>query len=445
MKKFTYDDFFTSGWSFNDTQMDLQSRYQMVNIGLVLSSVALLYGIAGNIIRDISGLIPLEVFLIFMNIILFFILRKYRGLFEQVAFILTAQFSFLFIFLVYISEPTALKHIWLFTYPIILLYFQNARNSFYWLSIIIILLVVAPLQAFIEVKYSLYQVTYITFVLIILSIIIHFYQLKMDQAKNLILKQQDMLQKFNVELADQLEELKAKDKLLTTQSKQAVMGEMISMIAHQWRQPLSTITLQISNYQIRQLMNQTQQDKEINKTLNEISDTIMYLSETVDDFQTYFRPNKEVSNIDATKLVQQAINFLAPRAREVGVEIVLEIKNNISIDTYINEVVQVILNILNNAIDALIEVKRENPKINIVLENDKNSIKISIKDNADGIDIKNIDKLFEPYFSTKGKNGTGLGLYMSQMIMQKQFNNEIEVKTSKKGSIFSFRLPKSIL
>lgn len=445
MKKFTYDDFFTSGWSFNDTQMDLQSRYQMVNIGLVLSSVALLYGIAGNIIRDISGLIPLEVFLIFMNIILFFILRKYRGLFEQVAFILTAQFSFLFIFLVYISEPTALKHIWLFTYPIILLYFQNARNSFYWLSIIIILLVVAPLQAFIEVKYSLYQVTYIAFVLITLSIIIHFYQLKMDQAKNLILKQQDMLQKFNVELADQLEELKAKDKLLTTQSKQAVMGEMISMIAHQWRQPLSTITLQISNYQIRQLMNQTQQDKEINKTLNEISDTIMYLSETVDDFQTYFRPNKEVSNIDATKLVQQAINFLAPRAREVGVEILLEIKSNISIDTYINEVVQVILNILNNAIDALIEVKRENPKINIVLENDKNSIKISIKDNADGIDIKNIDKLFEPYFSTKGKNGTGLGLYMSQMIMQKQFNNEIEVKTSKKGSIFSFRLPKSIL
>ncbi len=445
MKKFTYDNFFTSGWSFNDTQMDLQSRYQMVNIGLVLSSVALLYGIAGNIIRDISGLIPLEVFLIFTNLILFFILRKYRDSFEQVAFILTAQFSFLFIFLVYISEPSALKHIWLFTYPIILLYFHSRQNSFYWLTGMLAALIIAPLQAFVEVKYSLYQVTYIAFVLITLSIIIHFYQIKMDQAKNLILKQQEMLQKFNIELARQLEELKAKDKLLTTQSKQAVMGEMISMIAHQWRQPLSTITLQISNYQIKQLMSETQLDKEINQTLNEISDTIMYLSETVDDFQTYFRPNKKVSNIDATKLVQQAINLLAPRVREVGVEIVLETKINISINTYINEVVQVILNILNNAIDALIEAKIKNPHINIVLENEKDTIKISIQDNADGIDIKNIDKLFEPYFSTKGKNGTGLGLYMSQMIMQKQFDNVIEVQTSNNGSTFSFRLPKSIV
>ncbi|WP_321779116.1 HAMP domain-containing sensor histidine kinase [Sulfurimonas sp.] len=444
MKRFNYDDFFTSGWNFNDNQRDMQSRYQMVNIGLVLSSVALAYGIVGNLIRDISGLIPLEMFLIFMNLMLFFILRKYRGLFEEVAFVLTAQFSFLFLFLVYISEPSALKHIWLFTYPIILLYFQNTKNSIYWLSGIIILLVIAPLQGFVEVEYSLYQVTYISFVLIILSIIVHFYQIKMDQAKKLILKQQDMLRRFNLELADQLEELKAKDKLLTAQSKQAVMGEMISMIAHQWRQPLSTITLQISKYQIKQLINGDSQDKEVDKTLSEISDTIMYLSETVDDFQTYFRPNKEVCSIDVAQLLQKAINFSTLRTKEIGVEILLENINEISIDTYVNEVVQVVLNILNNAIDALIEAKRKTPQISIVVQDERYSVKISIKDNANGIDIKNIDKLFEPYFSTKGKNGTGLGLYMSQMIMQKQFDSDIEVKTSSRGSVFSFRLPKTI-
>ncbi|WP_324172323.1 HAMP domain-containing sensor histidine kinase [Sulfurimonas sp.] len=444
MKKLNYDDFFKSGWSFNNTQKDLQSRYQMLNIGLVLSSVALVYGIIGNVIRDISGLIFLELFLIFMNLMLFLILRKYRGLFEQVAFVLTAQFSFLFLFLIYIYEPSSLKHIWLFTYPIILLYFQNKKNSLYWLSVVTIILIIAPLQNFIEVKYSLYQVTYIAFVLIILSIIIYFYKINMDKAKKLILKQQDMLQKFNIELAGKLEELKAKDKLLTAQSKQAVMGEMISMIAHQWRQPLSTITLQISNYQIKQLMSENQQKREIDKTLIEISNTIMYLSETVDDFQTYFRPNKEILHIDVGKLIQKAINFSTPRAREVGVNIVLHNTGNISIDTHINEVVQVILSILNNAIDALIEAKVKNPKIGIVYKNEENSIKISIEDNANGIDIKYIDKLFEPYFSTKGKNGTGLGLYMSQMIMQKQFDNEIEVKSSSMGSIFSFQLPKSI-
>ena len=172
MKRFDYDDFFTSGWNFNDSQRDLKSRYQMVNIGLVLSSVALMYGIFGNLIRDISGLIPLEMFLICMNFLLFVILRLYRGLFEQVAIVLTAQFSFLFIYLIYISEPSALKHIWLFTYPIILLYFQNTKNSMYWLAIIITMLIIAPLQGFIEVKYSLYQVTYISFVLVVLSICI---------------------------------------------------------------------------------------------------------------------------------------------------------------------------------------------------------------------------------------------------------------------------------
>ncbi|NOR58002.1 MAG: two-component sensor histidine kinase, partial [Sulfurimonas sp.] len=229
------DNFFTSGWVFDEYKNDLKSRYQMVNIGLLLSSISLLYGIAGNILRDTSGLIPIELFLICVNVGLFFVLRIYKKSFETVALIMTAQFTFLFLFLVYISEPTALKHIWLFTYPIILLYFQKTNNGIYWLIFTISMLIVAPLQGFIEVKYSIFQVTYISFVLMVVSIIIYFYQVKMDEAKDLILQQKNMLRNFNLELEEQVKELKQKDKLLTAQSKQAVMGEMINMIAHQWR------------------------------------------------------------------------------------------------------------------------------------------------------------------------------------------------------------------
>ena len=436
--------FFTSGWLFKEHERELKSRFQMINIGLTLSSLGLSYGIIVNIIENISGLISLELSLIVVNIILFVTLRIYRESFENVSLILTAQFTFLFLFLIYVSEPSALKHIWLFTYPIVLLYFQKTKNGIYWLIFMIIMLIIIPIQSFVDVKYSFFQMTYISFVLMIVSVIIYFYQVKMDEARNLILQQQDMLRSFNVELAEQVSELKEKDQLLTTQSKQAVMGEMISMIAHQWRQPLSTITLQITNLHIKRALSKKIDEEEIDKTLREISDTIIYLSDTVDDFQTYFHPRKEVSKIEIHELIQRAINFALPRVDKSGIDIVLERIDDIIITTYINEIIQVILNILNNAIDAFYEIDIKGPKILITLKCVNKSLLISIKDNANGIDEKNVEYLFEPYFSTKGKNGTGLGLYMSQMIMQKQFGSKIDVKTSKYGSTFIIKIPINI-
>jgi len=438
------DNFFTSGWMFDESQRDLKSRYQMVNIGLLLSSCALFYGIITNILLDISRFFLLELTFLFINLILFFVLRSSRKLFESVSVIMTFQFTFLFLYLVYTSEPNDLKHIWLFTYPIILLYFQKTENGIYWLAFTATMLIIAPLQSFIDVKYSLFQVTYISFVLMIVSVIIYFYQVKMNEAKGLILNQQKMLREFNLELARQVTELKEKDQLLTTQSKQAVMGEMISMIAHQWRQPLSTITLQISNLHIKKALGNEIDGDEVDKTLTSISDTIIYLSDTVDDFQTYFHPDKEISEIAVDELIQKAINFALPLVKETGVDIAVQKDQDTVIQTYINEIVQVILNILHNAIDALNEAKTKEPKILITLHTNKQDVVVSIKDNANGIDNKDLKYLFEPYFSTKGKNGTGLGLYMSQMIMQKQFSSQIYVQTSNQGSTFRFKIPKKI-
>ena len=444
MKKQIFNNIFTSGWIFDEIERDLESRYQMFNIGLVLSSVLLIYAILGNIIKDISEPVLLELFILFVNSILFFILRIYRESFENVSLVMTAQFTFLFLFLVYISEPTAMNHIWLFTYPLILLYFQKRRNAIYWFVFTLMILLIAPIQTFIHVQYSLFQVAYISFVLMIVSVIIYLYQVKIDAAKDLILEQKDMLRKFNIELANQLKELKVRDQLLTAQSKQAVMGEMINMIAHQWRQPLSTITLQISNLHIKKALGKEIDEDEIDKTLAGISDTILYLSDTVDDFQTYFNPNKEISNIEVHELIQRAINFVQPRVKENAIEIILQKTDNEIISIYINEIIQVLLNILNNSIDALNEDNKENPKIIISLQNNQNTIVVNINDNANGIKDENLARLFEPYFSTKGKNGTGLGLYMCQMIMQKQFGTMIEVESSSQGSTFIVEIPRSV-
>jgi C4-dicarboxylate-specific signal transduction histidine kinase len=463
---FKLDGFFTSGWTFNEVECDLKNRYQMVNIAILLSAGGLIYGIIGNYIRDIQGFIPIETALLFMNFIMFFALRKTRQFFEIFAIIITLQYTFLFLFLIYNGEPNDLKHLWIFTYPIILLYFQKTIHAVYWLAFVFFMLIIAPLQNFVEINYTMYQMTYISFVLIIISVIIYFYQRKIDEARTIILEQRNMLRNFNQELEKQikdktteliklneslelkveqkLEELRSKDQILQAQSKQAVMGEMISMIAHQWRQPLSTITLQIADLQLKQLLGKERDCEDIDRALNNISDTIIYLSDTIDDFQTYFRPNREVLKIEIHELLQKALNFVKSRLSDNKIKITINKEADIYIKTYVNELVQVVLNILNNAIDAHNDVRVQNPFIVLHTKAVQDKVFIIIEDNAGGITDENFSHLFEPYFSTKDKNGTGLGLYMSQMIIQKQFGGEIDVETSKKGSVFIIKIPKNI-
>lgn len=459
------NNFFTSGWTFEDSQIDIKSKFQMINVAIALASFSIIYGIIVNFARDTLALVPIELTILLINVVLFVILRISKNSFEFVATILTAQFSFLMLLLVYVSDPVEVKHVWLYTYPIIILYFQKVKLGIIWTLFMLTVLLIAPFQGFFEVQYSFFQLSYISFVFIIVALIVYFYHYKMQEARDLILKQQHKLLSFNTELETQvnnktaeltelnelleervqnkINELKQKDKILTDQSKQAVMGEMISMIAHQWRQPLSTITLQIADLQLKKLLN-TIDDTQLDNTLSNISDTIIYLSNTIDDFQTYFHPGKESVEIEIHELLQRAINFALPRVKENGIVINLENNENIYVSTYINELIQVVLNIINNSIDALNEKKivyGEDLLVFISVRNHKHKLIITLKDNAGGIDEDNMPKLFEPYFSTKGKNGTGLGLYMSQMIIQKQFNGEIYANNYENGAMFTIEIP----
>ena len=431
------DDFFTSGWAFDENQEDIKSRYQMTNIALILSGFSFIFGIVVNTIHYDPDIRAIEATLLFINIVLFFVLRKYRNGFELVIKIITAQCTFLMLYIVYTSEIDTMKHLWIFTYPIVLLYFQKHNNGLYWTSFLIIMILIAPFQQIHEVQYSTFQAIYLGTVLSVVSIIVYFYQRKMNGANSLISKQQVTLKK-------QIDELLQKDRLLSAQSKQAVMGEMISMIAHQWRQPLSTVTLSVSNLQVRKLLGEKIDDREFDKALEDISNTVVYLSNTIDDFQTYFNPNKILSDIEVHQLIDKVINFVRPRLKNTNIYVKVDRFNNreIYIQTYINELIQVILNIVNNSIDALILSHIDNPKIILLVEEKTDTIVITVEDNAGGIKEEDLTRIFEPYFSTKGKNGTGLGLYMSQMIIQKQFNGKIDVVSSNKGTFFSVEIQK---
>jgi signal transduction histidine kinase len=432
-----FDNFFTSGIHFHESELDLKSKFQMINIALVLSSLSLIYGMFTNYIRETSSLIPLEFSLLLINIALFFLLRRRKNIFTLVSTIITFQFTFFFLFLIYTNEPSSFKHIWIFTYPIILLFLQHKKFAIYWFLLTLFLLLMAPIQSFVDVSYTPFQVSYLAVVLIIVTVIINFYQAKMQEARDMVVAQQ-------IQLKEQLQEMREKDKLLSIQSKQAVMGEMISMIAHQWRQPLSTVTLSISNLQIKTLLGEKIPQEELNKSLETINNTVVYLSETIDDFQTYFHPKKEILEVDLADLLQKSVNFVLPRLKNTKIEVEIKPFKTVTLTTYVNELIQVILNILNNAVDILVQESTQNPKIFISVINNKQDIEILIQDNASGIKEENIDKIFDPYFSTKGKNGTGLGLYMSQMIVQKQFYGHISVQSSSKGTLFNIKMQKKL-
>ncbi|QOP45503.1 ABC transporter substrate-binding protein [Sulfurimonas paralvinellae] len=301
-----------------------------------------------------------------------------------------------------------------------------------------------------KIDYSLLMKVLIGF--IIIFFIMMYYQRKLKNFNKELERQvnektkelREINESLEATVEEKVEELIQKDEILTAQSKQAVMGEMLSMIAHQWRQPLNTITLQISNIQLKEMMGQEVSKEELLDILNEISNSVVYLSNTIDDFKTYFQPDKKTTQIHMNELLEKVVHFIEPRAKRDNITITLTGEKNIEVRVYVNELIQVLLNILNNSIDAYETMQASHKEIVIFVEVRDNRVLINITDHAGGIPKDNIKKIFEPYFSTKGKNGTGLGLYMSKMIIEKQFNGLIHIVSQNDETTFTIDIPRDV-
>ncbi|MEA3521816.1 MAG: HAMP domain-containing sensor histidine kinase [Campylobacterota bacterium] len=260
--------------------------------------------------------------------------------------------------------------------------------------------------------------------------------------RELIELNQTLEDKINIRTAtlkEEVEKVKEQEKMLIAQSRLAAMGEMMSMIAHQWRQPLSTSTLMISNYKIEALLEGRESDKR-DDILDSISDTMIYLSDTIDDFQTYFKPEKKRATCELYGVMQRAYSFSKARLDTYGVSLKIDCSKTLHVETYFNELVQIIINIINNAIDAIEQVQSPKKEIHIVCKNEHHKTIIQISDSGGGAAEDVLEHMFDPYFSTKGKNGTGLGLYMAKMIVHKHIEGEISVKNIEGGACFTIRL-----
>ncbi len=230
------------------------------------------------------------------------------------------------------------------------------------------------------------------------------------------------------------------EKMLEIQSRQAEMGEMIDSIAHQWKQPLNII----SGYNINLEMDIELNDlniKNIKDCIKSTQTQIKFMSQTIDDFRNFFKPNKINQNFDVKKSIEDTKKLIFSQLKKLNINILIE-GESFKINKIKNEFQQVILNILNNAKDALVLKQKEDknftPKIEINVDDDKKIVEI--RDNAGGIPKHLIDKIFEPYFSTKiDKGGTGIGLYISKTIIE-NMGYVLKVENSNDGAIFTIGL-----
>ena len=231
-----------------------------------------------------------------------------------------------------------------------------------------------------------------------------------------------------------------KDHLLIQQAKLASMGEMIGNIAHQWRQPLNNIGLLIQD--LKNAHEFGDLDKEyLNVSIDKAMAIIQSMSVTIDDFRYYFAPQKEPQKFSVAESVIKAISFVDTSFKNSGIDIELDIKDDMTFEGFPNEYSQVLLNLLNNAKDALIERGVKQPKITIRLFRENNGAVLTIRDNGGGIPEDIMDKIFEPYFSTKQQDkGTGIGLYMSKMIIENKGNGKLTAKNTEDGAEFTLEI-----
>ena len=254
------------------------------------------------------------------------------------------------------------------------------------------------------------------------------------------------LQALNENLAsqvkEQIEKNRQQEMMLFQQSRHAQMGEMISMIAHQWRQPLNVLSLLAQNIVFKYKL-QKLDDTVMNEFKDDAMRQILQMSKTIDDFRDFFKPDKSQKVFDVKQQLAHAVEMIRPIVSAQGIELSFRAEEGLHVKSFPNEFGQSVINIFNNAKDVLLESCSDDTK-QIIIEakrGENDTIIISIEDNGGGIEASIMPYIFEPYFSTKGaKQGTGLGLYMTKMIVEEHMYGRIRVANTASGAKFEIEL-----
>jgi signal transduction histidine kinase len=259
-----------------------------------------------------------------------------------------------------------------------------------------------------------------------------------------------MVLEFGIDITDlkkreeQIQHISAreleKDSIMLKQSKHASMGEMIGNIAHEWRQPLTLISMLIQNLEESYRYGNFTREF-LDETIHQVVDVIQYMSHTIDDFSNFFSPEKTKSLFSVRDSVNKALSFLKPELKRSKIRFEVDIPDDFLIIGYPNEYAHVLLNIIKNAMDVFLERKISDPKITITGFSEAGVGVLTITDNAGGISEDVIGKIFDPYFTTKSKeSGIGIGLYMAKIIVETNMHGKLSVRNVGNGAEFRIEI-----
>ncbi len=272
--------------------------------------------------------------------------------------------------------------------------------------------------------------------------------LSLALADRVYLLQREYIEKLNHlndTLRDKIEsalnEARLKDRLFVQQSRLAAMGEMIEQIAHQWRQPLNTLALINQDMYVKQKLGKCDA-KTFEESHERIDEHLQYLSKTIDDFRNFYKTDKLKSLEDVGELAVEALKLSDVFLKYAKIKTFLDVSTTLKVNIAKNEMIQVLMNLIKNAHDAILEQRISDGKISIYIEEFEQGIKISVEDNAGGIASTILEKVFDIYFTTKDhEHGSGLGLHMSKYIIEESFRGKIWVENIGGGARFVIVLP----
>ena len=264
------------------------------------------------------------------------------------------------------------------------------------------------------------------------------------QAERLIEREQERREELNRALEKRVSEEVAsnrdKDRIMLQQSRFAAMGEMIGNIAHQWRQPLNMLGILIQQIQMEQEKG-VMTDRLMEERVGKGMDILLHLSRTIDDFRNFFRPGTKPAPFELAKAVFDTVSFFEPSCAAHGIKVGIEGHSALVCTGHPNQFSQVLLNILNNARDALLERRASHPAIKVAMRDDGCRCEVTIRDNGGGIPPEIIEKIFDPYFTTKEEGkGTGVGLYIAKAIVERNMRGRIFAANVADGAEFKIVL-----
>ncbi len=259
-----------------------------------------------------------------------------------------------------------------------------------------------------------------------------------------VTRKEQLLQELNTNLehkiADALSEAQEKERAMLHQSRLARVGVMLSMIAHQWRQPLSEISAILMELETASKFKKVDPQM-IGEAVSESNKQIDFMSHTIDDFRNFFKPDKTKVDFSIAASCDEALSLADAAIKNAQIALTTSVITDSSIHGYEREFAQVILNLITNAKDILVQREVIDPQIEVTIDRGEGDVLVTVEDNGGGVKEEEMEMIFEPYFTTKSSaKGTGLGLYISKMIIENNMNGELSVINTSTGALFSVRI-----